>query len=156
MSEQIQISGSRQWQAGQWLGFGAMDSVSEINAQCLDLLCSTGSRHRATTSGLFFQSLGALARPHANGAAAACRQPYLLADAGFDDEKRWLWPGRRMVRDLRRDLAAPFFIGDRLGDFVRRVLVFGWHLARANRQLARVGAGHDTGLRGACGCIAAS
>ena len=43
MSEQISLSGSRQWQAGQWLGFGAMDSVSEINAQCLDLLCSTAA-----------------------------------------------------------------------------------------------------------------
>jgi hypothetical protein len=70
--------------------------------------------------------------------AQLAASPYLLVDAGFDDEQRWLWPGRRMVRDLRRDLAAPFFIGEHVGDFVRRVLMFGWHLARANRQLARV------------------
>ena len=138
MSEQISVSGSRQWQAGQWLGFGAMDSVSEINAQCLDLLCSTAAASLLPLPGLLasYQARWCGLTPMAKAQLAA--SPYLLADAGFDDEQRWLWPGRRMVRDLRRDLAAPFFIGEHVGDFVRRVLVFGWHLARANRQLARV------------------
>jgi hypothetical protein len=138
MSEQISVSGSRQWQAGQWLGFGAMDSVSEINAQCLDLLCSTAAGTSQALPGLVasHQARWRVLTPAARTQLAA--SPYLLADAGFDDERRWLWPGRRMVRDLRCDLAAPFFVGEHVGDFVRRVLVFGWHLARANRQLARV------------------
>jgi hypothetical protein len=138
MTEQISIPGPRQWLAGRWLGEGAMDSVTEINAQCLDLLCSTAASGTPPLPGLLalhqaqWRALTQTAR-----AQLAC-SPYLLVDAGFDDEQRWLPPGRRMVRDLRRDLAAPFFVGERVGDFVRRVLVFGWHLARANRQLARV------------------
>lgn len=138
MGEQNSIPGSHQWLAGRWLGFGAMDSVSEINSQCLDLLCSTAASNAQPLPGLLanhleqWRGLSPVARTH------LAASPYLLADAGFDDELRWLPPGRRMVRDLRRDLAAPFFVGDRVNDFVRRVLMFGWHLARANRQLARV------------------
>ena len=140
MSEQISVSGTRQWQAGQWLGFGAMDSVSGINAQCLDLLCSTAGSAQPLPGLLAgHQARWCALSPTARSQLAA--SPYLLADAGFDDERRWLWPGRRMVRDLRRDFAAPYFIGEHVGDFVRGVLVFGWHLARANPQLARVALG---------------
>ncbi|MEO8306425.1 MAG: hypothetical protein ABI616_00110 [Pseudomonadota bacterium] len=138
MSEQVLVSGARQWQAGQWLGFGAMDSVAEINAQCLDLLCSTAAGSLLPLPALLASHQARWCRLAPAARMQLAASPYLLADAGFDDEQRWLWPGRRMVRDLRRDLAAPFFVGEHVGDFVRRVLVFGWHLARANRQLARV------------------
>ena len=106
--------------------------------QCLELLCSTAASGVQPLPRLLANhlSLWRGLTPVARMQLAA--SPYLLADAGFDDEQRWMPPGRRMVRDLRRDLSAPFFVGERVNDFVRRVLVFGWHLARANRQLARV------------------
>lgn len=138
MSEQVSIPGTRQWLAGRWLGFGAMDSVTEINAQCLELLCSTAASTAHPLPGMLANHLPQWLRLSPAGRAQLAASPYLLADAGFDDEQRWLPTGRRMVRDLRRDLSAPFFVGERVNDFVRRVLVFGWHLARANRQLARV------------------
>jgi hypothetical protein len=43
-----------------------------------------------------------------------------------------------MVHDLPYAHSAPVFVGRGSQDFVRQVLVLGWHLARANRQLARV------------------
>lgn len=109
----------RQWRAGQWLADGSLDAVAEINLQCLQYL------------------------PVMQGVAEAVRvrlaaSPYLLADAGFDDEPRWRGVGQRMVQDLPAQLAEPVFTGAGSADFIRRVLVFGWHLARANRQLARV------------------
>jgi len=64
--------------------------------------------------------------------------PCLLVDAAFDDESRWRCLAPRMVQDLPAQFAEPVFVGAGAGDFIRRVLVFGWHLARANRQLARV------------------
>jgi hypothetical protein len=42
------------------------------------------------------------------------------------------------VQDAPVQFADAVFTGSGAGDFVRRVLVLGWHLARANRQLARV------------------
>jgi hypothetical protein len=138
MNEQMAVPGARQWLAGQWLGDGAMDSVTEINAQCLDLMCSTAASAAQPLPGLLADHLAQWCDLSPAARAQLAASPYLLADAGFDDEQRWLSPGRRMVRDLRRDFAAPFFTGERVSDFVRRVLVFGWHLARSNRQLARV------------------
>lgn len=138
MGEQVSIPGTRQWLAGRWLGFGAMDSVTEINAQCLELLCSTAASSVHPLPALLSNHLAQWRGLTDAGRAQLAASPYLLADAGFDDEQRWLPAGRRMVRDLRRDLSTPFFCGERVGDFVRRVLMFGWHLARANRQLARV------------------
>ena len=138
MSEQISFPGTRQWLAGRWLGFGAMDSVTEINAQCLELLCSTAASSVQPLPGLLANHLPQWLGLSPAGRAQLAASPYLLADAGFDDEQRWQPAGRRMVRDLRRELSAPFFVGEQVCDFVRRVLMFGWHLARANRQLARV------------------
>jgi hypothetical protein len=71
--------------------------------------------------------------------------PYLLADAGFDDEARWLLVSQRMVHDLPAVQMEPVFVGPGAGDFIRRVLMFAWHLARANRQLARVVLGMSPG-----------
>jgi hypothetical protein len=138
MGEQLSVSGARQWRAGQWLDSDALDSVCQINAQCLDLLCSTaaGSAHPIPALLASHQARWRQLTPAARVQLAA--RPYLLADAGFDDETRWRWPDQRVVRDLKGDLTVPFFTGDHVGDFVRRVLVFGWHLARTNRQLARV------------------
>ena len=138
MSEQISIPGARQWLAGRWLGFGAMDSVTEINAQCLELLCSTAASSVQPLPGMLANHLPQWLRLSPAGREQLAASPYLLVDAGFDDDQRWQPSGRRMVRDLRRDLSAPFFVGEQVCDFVRRVLMFGWHLARANRQLARV------------------
>jgi hypothetical protein len=70
--------------------------------------------------------------------ARLAASPYLLVDAAFDDESRWRCLAPRMVQDVPVQFAEAVFVGPGAGDFVRRVLVFGWHVARANRQLARV------------------
>lgn len=121
----------RHWRAGQWLADGTLDAVTEINLQCLDFLAAMGV---AGSDGQ---------RPAWHGMSAELRarlaaSPYLLVDAAFDDEVRWRCLVPRMVQDVPRQFAAPFFIGEGASDFIRCVLVFGWHLARANRQLARV------------------
>ena len=87
--------------------------------------------------------------------AQLAASPYLLADAGFDDEQRWLWPGRRMVRDLRRDLrrhsssastSATSCVGCWCSVGTWRGLTGSW----------LAGARHDAGLRRARGRAAAT
>lgn len=139
----------QQWLAGRWLADGSLDSVAEINMQCLEFLASMAAcpQHNPALSGQMaaWRDLTAEARMQ------LAASPYLLADAGFDDESRWLLPAQRMVHDLPPVQVEAVFTGPGAGDFIRRVLVFAWHLARANRQLARVVLGMSPG---AAVCIA--
>src|SRR5690606_37097822 len=64
--------------------------------------------------------------------------PWLLVDAGFDDLPRWRSLEQRMVQDLPATYAEPAFVGNGVGDFISQVLMLGWHLARADPQLARL------------------
>jgi hypothetical protein len=132
------VAAARHWRAGQWLADGSLDSVFEINLQCLEYLASMAqagaagcpmlqSRHRSVWRDLSDAQRERLAA-----------SPYLLADAAFGDESRWHCLSQRMVQDVPARYAEPVFAGPGAEYFVRRVLVFGWHLARANRQLARV------------------
>jgi hypothetical protein len=84
--------------------------------------------------------------------AQLASSPYLLVDAGFDDESRWMLTARRMVNDAAPATAEAVFNGPGAEGFIRAVLVFGWHLARANRQLARV----VLGMTPACAARVAS
>jgi hypothetical protein len=138
MNSRKSAAAVRHWRAGQWLADGSLDSVVEINLQCLDHLVAMAAA-----------GLASCPAPHA-GQCSVWREvpdalrarlaaiPYLLVDAAFDDESRWRCLAPRMVQDLPVQFAEPVFVGAGAADFVRRVLMFGWHLARANRQLARV------------------
>jgi hypothetical protein len=124
---------AQHWLAGRWLADGSLDSVVEINTQCLEYLGGMAP------GAVAWRDLSA------GGRVRLAASPYLLADAGFDDESRWQALERRMVQDLPPVQVEPVFVGSGAGDFIRRVLVFGWHLARANRQLARVVLGMSPG-----------
>jgi hypothetical protein len=121
----------RHWRAGQWLADGTLDAVTEINLQCLDFLAAMGAAGPDGQRPVWADMSAELR-------ARLAASPYLLVDAAFDDEARWRCLVPRMVQDVPRQFAAPVFIGEGAPDFIRCVLVFGWHLARANRQLARV------------------
>jgi len=129
---------TKQWQSGAWLSDGSLDAVADVNAQCIELLTTMAEadvRHcPALFAGqaAFWRNLPPHARQRLAGA------PWLLVDAGFDDAGRWRALEQRMVHDLPTQYAEPVFVGEGAGDFVRRVLVIGWHLARAERQLARM------------------
>jgi hypothetical protein len=127
----------RHWRVGQWLADGNLDAVTEINRQCLDFLASMAPGQGCGHGLPAGQRTPLGAMPEALRARLAA-SPCLLVDAAFDDESRWRCLAPRMVQDLPAQYAEPVFVGAGAADFVRRVLVFGWHLAHANRQLARV------------------
>ena len=135
----IQASGSgRPWQAGNWLADGSLDTVADINLQCIDLLADMAARDERLCpalfagQGAFWRELPAAARQRLSAS------PWLLVDAGFDDLPRWRCLEQRMVHDLPMQFAEPVFVGEGVDDFIRQVLMLGWHFARAERQLARV------------------
>jgi hypothetical protein len=127
-----------QWQAGRWLCDGSLDAVAEVNAHCIELLAemaATEARHCPSLfagQSLFWRNLPARARQRLSAS------PWLLVDAGFDDLPRWRCLEQRMVHDLPQQFTETVFVGTGAAEFIRRVLMLGWHLARAERQLARV------------------
>jgi hypothetical protein len=126
------------WRVGEWLADGSMEAVTEINAQCLDFLCALAAEPVRRMPELFAGQIAAWRELTPAARAQLAASPYLLVDAGFDDEIRWALPARRMVQDLQPAPREPVFTGPAAEVFMRGVLVLGWHLARANRQLARV------------------
>ena len=140
------------WRVGQWLADGSMESVAEINAQCLDFLCALAAQPPRRLPEMFTGQLAVWRDLTATARAQLAASPYLLVDAGFDSESRWLLPAHRMVQDAHPMAPEPVFAGPGAEAFVHNVLVFGWHLARANRQLARV----VLGMTPACAARVAS
>jgi hypothetical protein len=103
------------------------------------------------------QALGrqvAALSPEARAGLASA--PYLLVDAGFDNALRWQGLARWRVEDLPKEPAAHAFVGAQAQAFVRGVLVYGWHLARAHRQLARVVLGMSPGCARSIGDLGLS
>jgi hypothetical protein len=157
-----EVSGSARWRVGEWLADGSMEAVAEINAQCLDFLCQLAAQRAPDVPapgvparrmpGMFGGQLDAWRGLSPAARAHLAASPYLLVEAGFDDEARWALPARRMVQDLPATRREPVFTGPAAEVFMRSVLGFGWHLARANRQLARV----VLGMSPACAARVAS
>src|SRR6185369_6075788 len=113
---------ARQWRVGQWLTDGSMEAVAEINAQCLDFLHALAAEPARQLPEMFNGQLAAWRELSTAARAQLAASPYLLADAGFDDESRWSLPARRMVQDLPAVSAEPVFTGPGSEDFVRAVL----------------------------------
>ncbi len=115
------------WRVGEWLADGSMEAVAEINAQCLDFLCrlAVGQGAGAPPRRLPEMFGGQVDAWRGLGAAAQAQlaaSPYLLVEAGFDDENRWALPARRMVQDQCHAPREPVFTGPSAADFMRGVL----------------------------------
>ncbi|MEP7313609.1 MAG: hypothetical protein ABI859_13570 [Pseudomonadota bacterium] len=128
---------------GDWLTDTALQPLLEINVQCIEMLREMASRRdpgagqAAVVNELRSLWLGLSADTILQ--MAAC--PFLLVDAGFNDEARWRALQKSSVHDTPRDTASSCFGAELSAAFSRRVLTYGWHLARAHAQVARVALG---------------
>lgn len=119
-----------------WLHGEALESLTELNEQCLELLAEHAGRPEAVDRPLLhsladlWPGLDMAARRR----AAAC--PYLLGDPGFSDVSHWL--GDNAIHDATRPASAVFFSGTRAGTVLRLALTYGWHLARSRPSAARL------------------
>ncbi len=121
--------------AGEWLHDGSLDEVTEINRQALDLMVAMAV-NPTYSSPVLVGSASAWRDVPERALEQLATSPGLLVDAYFADELRWRSPLR--VDAVDEPLEVRAFTGRGAEEFIRRVLVLGWHLARADRRLARM------------------
>jgi hypothetical protein len=123
-----------------WLPSQGVDPapLAELNAECLGLLAM-----RAADAGPEVaapQLIVALREKWAALPAQAVRRlsaaPFSLFDAGFASAPRWLELRARGVHDQSRRAEPAFFEIAAARSITRRMLVYGWHLARSRPRAA--------------------
>lgn len=128
------------WISQSWLQGESLETLAEVNEQCLELMCEqvaagTGRIRVSSVARLepLWRGLDAAARHR----AASC--PFLLLEAGLTSVSPRVWPAERCVRD--RDAPgqpAPFFTVARSVPVTRLVLTYAWHLVRSEGVAARL------------------
>jgi hypothetical protein len=123
-----------------WLPSQGVDPapLAELNAECLGLLAM-----RAADAGeddAAPRLIVALRERWAALPAQAVRRlsaaPFSLFDAGFASAPRWLEMRARGVHDQSRRVEPAFFEIAAARSITRRMLVYGWHLARSRPRAA--------------------
>ncbi|HTY48175.1 MAG TPA: hypothetical protein VMB48_00630 [Steroidobacteraceae bacterium] len=122
------------WEARSWLRPGTLQSLVELNEQCLELLrqqaCAGAQQPLLRDLRTLWRELEPGSRRRAAGMAV------LLLDAGFSDAARWAMEDG--VRDQALAEPAPFFTVSAAVPVMRQVLVYAWHLAHAEGAAARL------------------
>ena len=126
--------------ARHWLPSQGVDPapLAELNAECLGLLASRAAEEEEPVplppliAGLR-QQWSALPAPAVRRLAAA---PFALFDAGFARLPRWLEHRAPGVHDSWHCADICYFDAGAARSITRRMLVYGWHLARSRPRAA--------------------
>jgi hypothetical protein len=116
----------------------ALDSLVQLNGQCLELLADQALAQPAQGN-LLLRQVGEIWRTldePARRRAASC--PYLLVDAGFSDPGRWRWLEGRHVNDGAPASYGSFFTVPRASAVARQVFLYAWHLAQSRHTGAQL------------------
>lgn len=123
-----------------WLPSQGVDPapLAEINTECLGHLVM-----RAAECGNIASAPPLLAKLHTHWAALPAQAvkrlsaaPYSLFDAGFASAPRWLELRTRGVNEVPQRAEPAFFDSVSARPITRRMLVYGWHLARSRPRAA--------------------
>jgi hypothetical protein len=123
-----------------WLPSQGVDPapLTELNAECLELLVM-----RAGECDLMTPAPPLLATLHSQWAALPAQAvrrlaaaPFSLFDAGFASAPRWLELRSRGVHELPQRGEHAYFEASVARSITRRMLVYGWHLARSRPRAA--------------------
>jgi len=121
-----------------WLHSEAIDSLVELNGQCLELLAEQALAQPAQEN-LLLRQVGEIWRTldeSARRRAAAC--PYLLFDAGFSDSARWRWIEGERVNEATPTACPTFFTVPRAAAVTRQVFMYAWHLAQSKNAATQL------------------
>lgn len=137
-----------------WIQSEVLDSLVELNGQCLELLAEQALA-QPPQANLLLRQIGEIWRTldrEARKRAASC--PYLLLDAGFSDPARWQWSqGQHVSEAVTATPYATFFTVPRAVSVAHQVFAYAWHLARSKHTTAQLLLGmpsHCTHLISAC------
>lgn len=123
-----------------WLPSQGVDPapLAELNAECLGLLAMRAGETGATEA--LPALLSGLRELWAELPNQAVRRlagaPFSLFDAGFAASPRWLELRTSGVHDLPQRVEPAFFDSAAARSITRRMLVYGWHLARSRPRAA--------------------
>jgi hypothetical protein len=141
------------WATRSWLHAETLESLAEVNEQCLELLCDQAAVTR--TGPAMLAELRPLWRElDVSARRRVARCPCLLLDAGFAAASRWAAVHDRRVHDRERPPAGvAFFTVPCTVSVMRLVLTYAWFLARTQSVAARLllgMSGQCARLIGAC------
>ena len=126
--------------ARHWLPTQGVDPapLAELNAECLGLLVVRAAQREGAGSlpPLLAALTAAWAHLPAPGLRRLAAAPYSLFDAGFAGAPRWLEQRARGVHDQQQRPEARYFEMAAARSITRRMLVYGWHLARSRPRAA--------------------
>jgi len=156
------------WSAQGWLHAETLESLAEVNEQCLELMCEQAVAARVPGDApRELAGYAAAVRPaallielrplweelDAPARRRAARCPYLLVDAGLAEAERWARVLERQVQDEARPRGTrAFFAGPRAVGVMRLVVTYAWHLARSQSAAARL----LLGMSAPCGRLIAA
>src|SRR5262245_18041933 len=126
--------------ARHWLPTQGVDPapLAELNAECLGLLVLRATD--AERAVLLPPLLVSLREQWISLSAQAVRRlaaaPFTLFDAGLASAPRWLEVGSHGVHEDPRRIEPAFFEPAAARSITRRMLVYGWHLARSRPRAA--------------------
>jgi hypothetical protein len=123
-----------------WLPSQGVDPapLAELNSECLGQLVAKAAEGDANTCmPVLLSSLRAQwATLPAHAVRRLAAAPFSLFDAGFASAPRWLELRTRGVNELPQRVEPAFFPPDMARAITRRMLVYGWHLARSRPRAA--------------------
>jgi hypothetical protein len=123
-----------------WLPSQGVDPapLAELNAECLGQLVLRAAQSDTIASApLLLSSLHAhWASLPAHAVRRLSAAPFSLFDAGFASAARWLEIRTRGVHELPQRGETAFFQPEAARSISRRMLVYGWHLARSRPRAA--------------------
>jgi hypothetical protein len=123
-----------------WLPSQGVDPapLAELNSECLGQLVLRATE--SATIGSAPTLLVSLREQWATLPAHAVRRlsaaPFSLFDAGFASAPRWLEMRTRGVHELPQRFESAYFPAEMARAITRRMLVYGWHLARSRPRAA--------------------
>jgi hypothetical protein len=123
-----------------WLPSQGVDPapLAELNSECLAQLVLRAADSEVHASAPFLVSK--LRAQWATLPAHAMRRlsaaPFSLFDAGFASAPRWLELRTRGVHELPQRVEPAYFPAEMARAITRRMLVYGWHLARSRPRAA--------------------
>jgi hypothetical protein len=139
---QEECMGSRQGQREQlrhWLPSQGVDPapLAELNAECLGLIAMrAGEPGDAGMLALVLQLRDLWAELPVQAVRRLAAAPFSLFDAGIAASPRWLELHSAGVHDLTQCTEPAFFESCAARSVTRRMLVYGWHLARSRPRAA--------------------
>jgi hypothetical protein len=123
-----------------WLPSQGVDPapLAELNAECLGLLATRAADARPADPAppLLVELRESWAALPAQAVRRLSAAPFSLFDAGFASAPRWLELRTRCVHDHSQRVEPVYFELVAARSITRRMLVYGWHLARSRPRAA--------------------